>query len=103
MPNTVKWLNHEFHVCLKDANWNNVSGVYIFTGLNRQNQWVPIYLGQADSFRNRIPSHEQWSPAKQLGATHVHARVEPLKANRDQLEKDLIRAYQPQLNVQHKG
>jgi excinuclease UvrABC nuclease subunit len=98
----VKWLEHTFEVCLKDANWNDVGGVYIFTGLNPQNRWVPLYIGQADSFRTRIPSHEQWSPAQRLGATHVHALVVEQAATRDKIEKELIRAYQPALNVQLK-
>ena len=37
-----------------------------------------------------------------LGATHVHARVEPDESRRLALEKELIQYYQPHLNVQLK-
>jgi hypothetical protein len=99
---TVNWLGVPFQVGLQGANWNAVGGVYIFALLNRYEQWVPLYIGQAQSFKDRIPNHEVWLEAARLGATHVHARVEPLKANRDRLEQALIGAYQPALNVQHR-
>jgi hypothetical protein len=99
----INWLDYQFEVCEQDANWRDVGGVYIFTGLNAKNLWVALYIGQADSFHNRIPSHEQWNPAVRLGATHVHARVVPQAATRDIVERALIRAYQPSLNVQHTG
>jgi excinuclease UvrABC nuclease subunit len=100
--NTVNWLGHQFTVCKQDANWNEVSGIYIFCGVNPQNQWVPIYIGQADNLRTRIQSHEQWNPALRLGATHVHALAVELASQRDSIEKQLVGNYQPQLNVHHK-
>ncbi len=97
---TVRWLTYDFTVYTPDTSWNEVAGVYIFTALDDQKRWIPLYVGQADSFRTRIPSHEQWNPAVQLGATHIHAMEVPLTANRDMVEQDLIQAYQPSLNVQ---
>ena len=63
---------------------------------------MAIYIGQTDNFRNRIPSHEQWTPAMQLGATHVHAITVEQAATRDQIERLVIATYQPVLNVQLK-
>lgn len=100
MADTVQWLSHEFRVYPYKASWNDVSGVYIFVGLNEQNQWVPLYVGQADSFRTRIPGHEQWSPAVRLGATHAHAMAVQQESQRDDIERQLIEAYQPSLNTQ---
>jgi len=102
MNTTTNWLDNEFMVLAKEAQWNNVAGIYIFAGVTPQNQWKAYYIGQADSFQNRIPSHEQWASARSLGATHVHALVVPLVANRDKLEASLIQAYQPPLNTQLK-
>jgi excinuclease UvrABC nuclease subunit len=99
---TVNWGGYEFGVYQHDANWNDVGGVYIFSGLNSRQQWAAIYIGQTDSFHSRIPSHEQWIRAMLLGATHVHAMVESQAAKRDQIERQLIAAYQPMLNVQLK-
>jgi len=72
----VTWLKkYELEVCNAEGNWRDVGGIYIFTGLNAQNLWRPFYIGQANSFRDRIPNHENWSAAVRLGATHVHALV----------------------------
>ena len=98
---TTKWLSHEFTVHEHDEQnqWNNLPGIYIFAGVNPQGQWIPYYIGQCDSFQNRIPSHEKWGMAKSFGATHVHVMVVPLAANRDSIEQELIQEHQPLLNV----
>jgi len=100
MADKVNWLSYEFTIYCHEIQWNNVAGIYIFAGLNQQNQWTPYYIGQCDSFQNRIPSHELWGRAQSLGATHVHARTVAQAADRDQIEAALIQAYQPRLNIQ---
>lgn len=102
MEHTINWISHEFAVYQHTGQWNNVGGIYIFAGVNPQNQWTPYYIGQCDSFQNRIPSHEQWGKAQSLGATHVHAMVVSLAATRDTIESELIQAFQPHLNAQLK-
>jgi hypothetical protein len=103
MSDKVSWGTHEFTVYVPSrTTWNDVAGIYIFCGLNSQGQWVALYIGQADSFRTRIPQHERWNEAVRLGATHIQAMVVPLVANRDRIEQALIRLYQPSLNVYHK-
>lgn len=102
MSNTAKWLTHEFNVYTPDTTWNDVGGVYIFSGVNAQNRWVALYVGQAESFRDRFSSHEQWEPATRHGATHIHARVIPEAGARDAVERELIQACQPRLNTQLK-
>jgi excinuclease UvrABC nuclease subunit len=102
MNSTVNWSGHLFEVCNKNSNWSNVPGIYIFTGLNAAGKWRPFYIGQAQSLSDRIPNHEQWAAAVRLGATHVHAKVVQQAATRDSIEKELIQAYQPALNVQLK-
>jgi excinuclease UvrABC nuclease subunit len=99
---TANWSGYEFTVYTANTNWNEVGGIYIFCGVNPQNQWVALYIGQADSLRNRIPSHEQWNPAVRLGATHIHAMVVQQEWTRDSIERQLIQNHQPRLNVQHK-
>jgi len=98
----IKWLTYGFEVYDPETTtWNDVAGIYIFAGLTPKG-WRPFYIGQAESFKDRIPNHENWPAAVRLGATHVHARVVPLAANRDTIEEELIEAYQPALNVQLK-
>ena len=96
---TAIWSSQEFKVVAHGANWNDVAGIYIFAGTNTQNQWYPLYIGQASSFANRLPSHERWAEAVRAGATHVHAKVVKLASERDALEQALIRAYRPRLNT----
>jgi len=97
----IIWNGYGFKVCDFNGSWNEVGGIYIFTGLNyQQNLWVPLYIGQADDFRNRIPTHERWGQAVQRGATHVHAMVVPQAARRAAIERELITTFQPALNVQ---
>jgi hypothetical protein len=74
---TATWLTHEFTIYEMDTtNWNDVAGVYIFSGLNvQQTQWKALYVGITESFKTRHPNHERWEEAKRLGATHVHAKV----------------------------
>ncbi|HUK99804.1 MAG TPA: hypothetical protein VLX29_03005 [Nitrospirota bacterium] len=103
MSTKMKWLTHELTVYPHDGTtWHNVAGIYIFAGVNRQNLWDPLYIGQCGSFQDRIPSHEIWDEAQSLGATHVHAMVVSKQADRDKIEKELIQAYQPPLNTQLK-
>jgi hypothetical protein len=49
------------------------------------------------------PSHECWSNAViNHGATHILAREIDTEANRIAEEQDLIAAYNPPMNVQHR-
>ncbi len=86
-----------------DSTWNEVGGVYIFAGLNAQGLWRPHYIGKAESFSNRLPGHERWEEAVQLGATHVHAMVVQEEATRAAIERELISAWRPSLNTHFAG
>jgi excinuclease UvrABC nuclease subunit len=85
-----------------DTNWHDVAGIYIFAGISQNGRWTAFYIGQAKSFQNRLPNHELWEAAVRMGATHVHAMVVPLAANRDTIEAELIGKCQPPLNSQLK-
>ncbi len=100
--NTVRWSNYEFTVYGPNTTWNDVAGLYIFAGLNANNQWVALYIGQTVSFQDRPGNHDRWDEAARLGATHVHAMVVPLQANRDAIEELLIGNHAPRLNTQHR-
>lgn len=101
MANTVRWLDVEFLVYpIHGATWNHVPGVYIFAGQRWPGgNWYPIYVGKTESFANRLPDHERETEALRMGATAVHARGVQLEADRSALERRLIEAYQPELNI----
>jgi hypothetical protein len=103
MSYSVQWSTYPFRVCQHGDPWNDVGGIYIFTGLNQQNQWVPLYIGQTDSFYSRIPWHEKWDMAVRRGATHVHAMVVEHVIQRVTIETELIQRYSPVLNKQEKN
>ena len=78
-------------------------GNYIFGRRLPNGNFLPIYVGETDNFRARLPSHERWKEAKKAGATHVMAHITPAgEAARKAEEKDLIQKWSPPLNVQHR-
>ncbi len=85
-----------------NTTWNRVSGLYIFAYRTDETHWRALYVGQADDFSFRIPSHERWDETVRLGATHVHALVVPQAVNRDNLEQMLIQNLQPPMNDQYR-
>lgn len=80
--------------------WNDVAGVYIFAIKDAKGNFTALYVGQCDSFKNRIPNHERWAEAARKGATIVLAVPVSRQADRDSLESDLIAQLQPPLNTQ---
>ena len=81
--------------------WKDVPGLYIFT-YQTSGGWYPLYVGQADSLRDRLLNHERLNEAIQKGATHIHALVVGQQINRDKWERMLIQNLQPPMNTQHR-
>ncbi|MBD3375760.1 hypothetical protein GF406_12050 [candidate division KSB1 bacterium] len=70
----------------------NQDGNYIFTKLNANNKWVPIYIGQGD-LKERMENHHQADCIRRKGATHVHVHLNSNKEDRISEESDLLRNY----------
>jgi len=102
MTQRMNWLSLDFGIYPTDSQWSDVGGIYIFTKLNDENRWVPLYIGQASSFKERFSSHERLEEAKKLGVTHIHAKTVPKQADRDLIESRLIESYQPRFNSHYK-
>ena len=81
--------------------WNDVPGVYIFCVLTPTG-WRPIYIGQCDSFRDRLTTnHHKWPCIAGHGATHVHAMVvNGGEVVRRGIEADLLEVYNTPCNDQ---
>lgn len=99
---TCNWNGYDFTIYDPSTTWNDVAGVYIFAGVAPNKNWNAYYVGICDSFKTRLPNHERWDEAVQLGATHIHAMPVPLQADRERIEKELIAWAQPPLNTQHR-
>lgn len=91
-----------FHVLQHDATWNDISGVYMFCRIESPSTYIPLYIGKAASLKDRLPLHEQWNPAVRKGASIVLAAVVRFEQDRCYFEENLIRDFQPELNVHHK-
>jgi hypothetical protein len=91
-----------FSIFQQNTDWNDVSGIYAFCSVNPNGTYRPFYIGQASSFKNRLPNHERWASASRLGATFILAVAIPLQTERDSIERQLIRQLQPPLNDHHK-
>lgn len=99
MQQNIKWSSYEFEINLPDADWLDVPGIYIFSKLNENKRWVAMYIGQADSLKERFSNHEKWDEAKRKGMTRIHAMHVAKQADRDAIEEDLIKKYQPPMNT----
>ena len=97
-PQRVTWTGksgsqYEYTVYLMDStNWSDVPGNYIFAGLSG-NVSKPAYIGETQSFKDRLPGHEKKPCAIRNGASHIHAHVNNGgQAARRAEEADLIDA-----------
>lgn len=95
---TPSGVNLAFEAHPHQSSWNHVGGVYAFAHTSAAG-WQVHYVGQTNSFANRIPNHETWPSARRLGATHVLVTVITSAPMRDQVERELIRQWQPPLNT----
>ena len=97
---SCNWSGYSFNIYSMQTKWNDVGGVYIFSYLSdpEKRLWTAVYIGRTSSFSNRLPGHEKWLAAKRNGATHVHARSVSQETTRQEIEKELIQAFDPPLN-----
>lgn len=85
-----------------NGDWNNVPGNYAFS-YPTIGGWKILYIGETKSFNSRFPQHERWPEALRHNATHILVRLNRFgEANRQAEERDLIEAYHPVLNTQHR-
>lgn len=102
MIRRMHWLAYDFGIYPADSKWSDVGGIFILTKLNEENRWVPLYIGQVSSFKERFSKHESLEEAKKLGVTHIHAKTVPKQADRNLIEHRLIDSFKPIFNSQHR-
>ena len=99
------WLDYEFKVYDFNVDWRmipEVGGIYIFVFLQDSPLvWVPLYLGETESFADRIPTHEKLEQLRQLRVSHVHVLEVRNEAERKAIEKDLLQSYSTRLNQEY--
>lgn len=78
-------------------------GNYVFLKRLSNGNYVPLYFGETNSLRDRLPGHEVWPNAVRHGATDIACHTEPAGASARRAEEaDLIAYWNPQLNQQHR-
>lgn len=70
-----------------------MDGNYIYTKLNTENHWVPIYIGQGDLSDRISPNHHKAECIERKGATHVHVHANANESKRLSEERDLLARY----------
>jgi len=91
---------NDFAICEYSVKWRDVAGVFIFAGQDPDGgKWFPLYIDRTESFAEDIPGHPEWQEAQWMGATHVHAKVEPNGPRRGAIKSGLIVYYKPPLSV----
>jgi hypothetical protein len=94
----VSGFSYAYEVLSLNSDWNDVAGNYIFARTTSQG-WIACYIGETDSFKNRLPNHEKRPCAVGQGATHIHAHVNKGgQLARKAEEADLIPHYRPPCN-----
>jgi hypothetical protein len=89
---------YEYTIYAIDTTWNDVAGNYIFAKQLPSGLWEALYIGQTDSFANRLPNHEALPCVRRNGGTHVHAHTNTNKEARLAEEKDLLDNHNPPCN-----
>lgn len=100
----ISGTKYTYEVCDVNGAWRDAPGNYVFARYEVLDRWVPKYIGETQSFASRMPNHDMADEARKYGATHVLAHVNNGGVNARQTEeRDLIAAYDPPCNTQHKG
>lgn len=99
MADTCNWIGasgtnytyyiHELPVSFEENN----DGNYIYSKLNQENKWVPVYIGEGDLGDRVSDNHHQAACIKSKGATHVHVHSNESETARKFEESDLLGRY----------
>lgn len=87
------------------AQFNKVSGVYVFVKAATNGKWDALYVGEAGDLNQRLNTalkfHQTWPRIQATGGTHVAAMaVTGGVQERLRVETDLRHGLNPPLNLQ---
>jgi hypothetical protein len=82
--------NYEYEIYSMNTTWNDVPGNYIFAKETSPHRWVAVYIGETESFKDRLPNHNELSCIQRNGGTHIHVHVNSNKQARLDEETDLL-------------
>lgn len=85
--------SYSFEVYPADISFNAVGAVYVFTkrtvGSDGKGTHNFLYIGETESLKDRIPTHEKWSCATRNGANCICVHRDDNETSRLNKETDL--------------
>jgi excinuclease UvrABC nuclease subunit len=96
---------YKFYVYELGTSFKKVGGVYAITkrtSSQGSNSHSVIYIGKTDDLSERFDNHHKQDCVDKNGANRICVRQVESEADRDSIEKDLIKNYQPKCNEQLK-
>ena len=99
----VSGQKHIFEVyTLGTETFNDVGGVYIFTkesfNQHGEKKYHPLYIGQTNSFKDRLTNHEKWPCAVQNNVNCLCILAKENIFSRRAIELDLLSKYNTPCN-----
>lgn len=96
--------SYQLYVFPDGTDFNDVSAVYIFLRRTIFGGWEALYVGEAQSLKQRlntgIAGHDGYQRAKLLGMTHIAAVAVSGDTERLRIETDLRHGLNPSANAQ---
>ena len=85
---------YTFNLFPKDTHFKDLPGVYVFLRKDANGEWHVIYIGETDSFKDRIDqnieNHHQWKCIEKNRYTHIAVlTVNGIRQKRLGIETDL--------------
>lgn len=73
------------------TDWDDTPGNYVFAKRSTEPaKWDGIYIGETESFKDRLPHHNELPCINRNGATHIHIRTNNSETTRLAEERDLL-------------
>ena len=81
---------YEYNIYAIGTNWYDEPGNYIFAQEALPQKWTAIYIGETESFKDRLPNHNELPCIHRNGGTHIHAHINRDSSSRLEEEADLL-------------
>lgn len=81
---------YEYKIFPIGNDWDDVPGNYIFAKKIARVKWEAIYIGETESFKDRLPNHNELPCIRKNGGTHIHIHVNRESRARLAEEADLL-------------
>jgi len=81
---------YEYEMYPIGTNWSDVPGNYIFAKETSPHKWTAVYIGETESFKDRLPHHNELPCISRNGGIHIHIHINRDSRARLEEEADLL-------------